>query len=162
MRPSARNFASVLLVVVAIGLTYAVAPAPQWEREVRKIDHDYWAAYNRRDPVAMNAFLADDVEFYHDRGGTLIGKPALAAANGGMKTNPDHLRREEFPGTVRFYPMRRGDDVYGAVVTGEHIFYITEPGKVEQRAGRALFTHLLLRKDGQWHITRILSYEHVD
>jgi ketosteroid isomerase-like protein len=152
----------LLALTIGLGLTRAAVSTPQWEHEVRRLDHDYWAAYNRRDSVAMNSFLSDDVEFYHDRGGTLIGKSALAAANEGMRTNPDHLRREEVPGTVRFFPMRHGDDIYGAVVTGEHRFYITEVGKKERPVGRALFTHLLLRQDGKWHITRILSYEHAD
>jgi hypothetical protein len=64
----------LLALTIGLGLTRAAVSTPQWEHEVRRLDHDYWAAYNRRDSVAMNSFLSDDVEFYHDRGGTLIGK----------------------------------------------------------------------------------------
>lgn len=60
------------------------------------------------------------------------------------------------------YPLRRGEDIYGAVMTGEHDFFVTEPDKAEQLAGRALFTHLMLLKNAQWKIGRILSYSHED
>ena len=62
----------------------------------------------------------------------------------------------------RVYPMRRGDEIYGALVTGEHRFYVTPKGKREFLVGRAYFTQLMLLKDGSWKIARIFSYEHVD
>jgi hypothetical protein len=37
-----------------------------------------------------------------------------------------------------------------------------EAGKADQLLGRALFTHLLLLKNSQWKIARILSYSHMD
>lgn len=58
--------------------------------------------------------------------------------------------------------MRKGDDPYGAVVTGEHVFFLTEPGKPEVQNGRASFTHMMVAKGGEWKIARILSYEHLD
>jgi hypothetical protein len=58
--------------------------------------------------------------------------------------------------------MYKGDKIYGAIVTGDHQFFITEPGKPEFLAGRAFFTHLMLLKSGKWKMARILSYEHVN
>jgi hypothetical protein len=129
---------------------------------VRVSDEAYWAAYNRADPAAMNAMLADDAEFYHDRGGALIGKAALSKANEVMKTNTDRLRREPVAGSVRFSPLRRDEQVYGAVVSGEHQFFVTAQGKAEVEAGRARFTQLMLLKGTQWKVSRILSYDHSD
>lgn len=68
-----------------MGAACAAPATPGWEAAVRKADASYWEAYGRRDPAAINAFVADDVEFYHDRGGTLMGKAERGKANAGMK-----------------------------------------------------------------------------
>lgn len=133
-----------------------------WEASARQADESYWNAYNNVDPQGMNAMLADDVEFYHDRGGKILGKKALAATNEGMKKAEHKLRREAVPGTVRFFPMRKGDDVYGVMVTGEHRFYVLPKGQPEFLVGRAYFTQLMQLKGNAWKISRIFSYEHVD
>jgi hypothetical protein len=150
--------ASIFLVVHAVA---AEQPA-DGEAAARQADAAYWGAYNRVDPGAMNAFLADDVEFYHDRGGTLIGKKALSAANEGMATSEHKLRREALPGTVKFFPMRKDDVLYGYLVTGEHQFFVLPKGQPEFLAGRAHFTQLMVLQGKEWKISRIFSYEHAD
>jgi hypothetical protein len=135
---------------------------PDWEAGARNADDAYWGAYNHVDPKAMNAFLTDDVEFYHDRGGKLIGKKALGAVNDTMSSSDATLRREALPGTVHFFPMRDGEKLYGALVTGEHQFYVLPKGKPEFLAGRAYFTQLMVLQGTSWKISRIFSYEHVD
>lgn len=132
------------------------------EAAIRQADEAYWGAYNRADPVGMNAFLADDVEFYHDRGGTLIGKKALAAVNSEMGAGDHTLRREVIPGTVKFFPMRKDDVVYGYLSTGEHQFIVIPKDKPEFLAGRALFTQLWVLQGKEWKVSRIFSYEHAD
>ena len=152
----------ISIVLMAASAVHAAPGPPVWETAVRKADQAYWDAYNRRDPDTMNSFLTEDVEFYHDRGGTLIGKRELGKVNSGMKTNKARLRRTLVPGSLHVYPMRRDETIYGAVVTGEHDFFALETGKADQLLGRALFTHLMVLKDGQWKIKRILSYSHID
>ena len=148
---------------VAQAQAVAAEPKPvDAEAAVRQADDAYWAAYNRADPVAMNAFLADDVEFYHDRGGTLIGKKALAAVNSEMDGGDHTLRREAIPGTVKFFPMRKDDVVYGYLSTGEHQFIVLPKDKPEFPAGRALFTQLWVLQGKAWKVSRIFSYEHAD
>ncbi|MBC3935763.1 hypothetical protein H8K47_10365 [Undibacterium sp. CY7W] len=56
--------------------------------------------------------------------------------------------------------MRRGNDVYGAIVSGDHEFYSTKAGNIVNKTFRSSFTHLLLLKDGIWKIARIYSYDH--
>jgi hypothetical protein len=158
-----RSIFLALIFFVAQGHVVAAEPKPvDAEAAVRQADDAYWAAYNRADPVAMNAFLADDVEFYHDRGGSLIGKKLLAAANNGMATSEHKLRREVIPGTVKFFPMRKDDVVYGYLSTGEHQFTVLPKDKPEFLAGRALFTQLWILQGKEWKVSRIFSYEHAD
>ncbi len=133
-----------------------------WQAPILKLDTAYWQAFNSAQPAGMNVHLAEDVEFYHDRGGILIGKAALSKVNNGMKTSDSRVRRELIPDTMKLYPLYRGEQLYGAIMTGEHQFFVRLPKKDEQLAGKAYFTHLLLLKKGQWKIARIYSYEHVD
>ena len=160
-----RRLISTSIVMLGMASTAALAQPvadAAWDAGARAADKAYWEAYNRADPDGMNAWLAQDVAFYHDRGGTLIGKKALSAVNDGMKSAPVKLRREAVPGTIRFFPMRQGETLYGAIVTGEHRFYARPKDAPETLAGHANFTHLMLLQGKQWRIARIFSYEHVD
>lgn len=153
-----------LLFTALMGSAPAIAAEKNvdWRGQIAEMDKSYWEAFNRADPVGMNRLLTKDVEFYHDRGGSLIGKAALSRVNNEMRTSKDRIRRELIPDTMKLFPLHRGDKIYGAIMTGEHQFYISSPDKTEKLAGKAYFNHLLLLKNGSWHIARIYSYEHVD
>ncbi len=91
-----------------------------------------------------------------------VGRDPLVAnlrqslcANGSFR-----LRRAAVDGSVRVFPLRKGNTVYGAVMSREHELYVSEPDKPERLDGRALFTHLWLLRDGTWRMARILSYSH--
>lgn len=160
-----RKFVLVLLSS-ALLLTGADTVGAQgkatWAAGLQAADKAYWDAYNRADPDGMNKWLAADVEFYHDRGGKLIGKKALSAANEGMRKTGPRLRREAVPGSMRYYPMREGDAIYGAIVNGRHRFYERAAGGKETLVGEADFSHLVLLQGKEWRIARIFSFEHVD
>ncbi|HEX6879608.1 MAG TPA: nuclear transport factor 2 family protein [Terriglobales bacterium] len=125
-------------------------------------DAVFWDAYNRCDVETMSRFLWSDVEFYHDKGGPTIGFDALVAAlKNGLCGNPNsHLRREAVPGTVKVFPLQKNGVTYGAVLLGEHYFYVNDKGKPEYRDGLARFFHVWLLKDGTWKMARIVSYDH--
>jgi hypothetical protein len=152
---------SLFVLAVFYGSAQAADPASDWEASARQADTAYWDAYNRADPDAMNAFLDENVEFYHDLGGKLIGKAALSKANEAMRGAPHRMRREAALGTVRFFPLRQGDQLYGVLVTGEHRFYVTPKGEKEFLTGGASFTQMMLLNGGQWKVARIFSYAHV-
>jgi hypothetical protein len=152
--------AVLALLVVALNPSRTVeASKADWEKSVRVADEAYWSAYNRADAPAMRAMLADDAEIYQDRDGALVGREALARANEAMQAGARRLRREAIAGTVQFFPLRKDDQVYGAVVQGEHQFFAVGQGKDEAPAGKAHFTELVLLKGTQWKLARILSYE---
>jgi uncharacterized protein DUF4440 len=135
----------------------AIDPAPA----VRDRDDAFWLAYNACDTKAFRGFFTADVEFYHDRGGPTIGLDALDTALATkLCGGPSTLRREAVPDTVRWSILRNGDIVYGAIVAGEHVFYVREPGKAEFLDGRARFLTLWLLKDGAWKMARLVSYDH--
>ena len=153
----------MLAVAVSLAAAQPVAPptASDPASAVRDRDEAFWKAYNACDTKAFRGFFTADVEFYHDRGGPTIGLEALDTALatklcGGAST----LRREPVSDTVRWSILRNGDTVYGAIVAGEHLFYVREPGKAEFLDGRARFLTLWLLRDGGWKMARLVSYDH--
>lgn len=66
------------------------------------------------------------------------------------------ILREAKEGTVQVFPIAN----YGAIITGEHVFFLKEKDKEKRLDGQAKFTHLWQYKDNQWKMSRILSYDH--
>ena len=66
------------------------------------------------------------------------------------------MRRDLVPGTLEVYPIKD----YGAVEMGTHRFH--HPGQEStEQVGEAKFVTLWQNKDGEWKITRAISYDHV-
>jgi|GEM_PF-141321 len=126
------------------------------------LDSGFWNAYNHCDTSVFKNYLEDDVEFYHDKGGITKGASALIQSlEKNLCSNSNyHLRREAVAGSVKVFPLMQNNQVYGAIITGEHLFYITQDGKPEYLDGDANFTHLWLLKNNAWKMSRILSYNH--
>jgi hypothetical protein len=149
----------ILAAVVSLAAAQLVATDPAAIVQAR--DDAFWRAYNACDTAAFRGFFSSDVEFYHDRGGPTIGVDALDTALAkNLCGGGNRLRREPVEGTVRLSILRNGDTVYGAVVAGEHLFYVRPPDKPEFLDGRARFVSLWLLKDGAWKMARLLSYDH--
>jgi ketosteroid isomerase-like protein len=160
-RTSAASIALALLCATVDPLG-AQGPADDVTRAVLERDRAFWAAYNRCDVPAMSEYFTEDVEFYHDRGGVTLGRPALVKAlQDGLCGDPgSRTRREPVEGAVKLYPMKKGDAVYGAILAGEHLFYLTQKGQPESLDGRARFADLWTVKDGVWRMSRVLSFDH--
>jgi hypothetical protein len=125
-------------------------------------DSLFWITYNTCDTTQFQNFFTDDVEFYHDKGGVTQGLEALAGTiKKNLCSNSDvRLRRQAVAGSLKVFPLKKSDSIYGAILSGEHVFYIIEKGEKERLDGRAKFTHVWLRNDGTWKMSRILSYDH--
>ena len=131
---------------------------------IRQQDSVFWEAYNRCDVDKMSEFFWLDIEFYHDKGGLTAGLgPFVEALKNGLCGNPNsHLRREAIPDTVKVFSLEKNGAIYGAVLSGEHYFYVNDKGKPEYRDGMAKFFHVWLLKDGKWKMARVVSYDHHD
>ncbi|MEO7577468.1 MAG: nuclear transport factor 2 family protein [Massilia sp.] len=163
-----RNMKKILLsAVIAASLVPAFAAAqgaPQgWEAEVRQFDQVFWDAYNKCDIKKLLPMTLEELEFYHDQGGEMIGRKAFESAmEKNICGNPQgrRVRREAIADSVHVYPMMAGGKLYGAVMEGNHQFYGYGPGAPESLQDRARFTHLLLLESGVWKVARVLSYDH--
>lgn len=144
---------------MATAQTEAGYPANQAELEAKIIalDAEAFDAYNTCDLEKSRKFFTEDLEFYHDKGGFSKGVDKLMEAmRNNICNNPNRkVIRKPVDGTFKVYPL----EGYGAILTGEHEFYIVE-NRTEQKTGIAKFTHVWLLKDGIWKMSRVLSYDH--
>jgi len=154
---------SLLLLVLYLPL-FAQDERVTVEPTIRHEDAAFWEAYNHCDVARMSRFFWPDFEFYHDKGGLTVGlAPFVEALKTGLCGKPNfRLRREAIPETVKVYPLQKNGVTYGAVLSGEHYFFINDSGKPEYRDGVARFFHVWLLKDGMWKMARAVSYDHRD
>lgn len=134
----------------------------QLKDTILKKDSLFWVTYNTCDTTQYDKFFTKDLEFYHDKGGLTLGlENFVQTAKRNICSKSDfRLRREPVKGTIQVFPLAKDNKIYGAILSGEHLFYIRETGKAERLDGRAKFTHLWLLKEGSWKMSRILSYDH--
>ncbi len=152
----------LVLAGAITGNVRAQSGTPQPVQTILKKDSLFWLSYNNCDTTGYNNLFSDDLEFYHDKGGITLGVQGLALSLAkNLCSNKDfRVFREEVKGSVKLFPLEKNGEVYGAILSGEHIFYIKEKDKPQRVDGRAKFTHLWLLKDGVWKMTRILSFDH--
>jgi hypothetical protein len=123
--------------------------------DIARMDDVLFSAFNRRDLPAISALFSRDLEFYHDRGG-LTHYEANIRAFRKIFANSTYVRRHLVEGSLEVYPING----VGAVETGIHRFYSTEPGGKEQLTATARFIHLWRQDKGRWKIARVISYDH--
>jgi hypothetical protein len=151
----------VLLPLLAVPVARVDAQARQSTaapdelfRTIASLDSALFDAYNRCDLEKFATFIADDVEFYHDKTGLSRSRQSLLEA---LKNNIcGKVRRELIAGTLEVYPLHG----FGAVEIGVHRFCDPKLGKCGEGSGAAKFIHLWQNKDGVWKITRVISYDH--
>ena len=126
------------------------APDPLFQT-IQSLDAKLFDAYNHCDLEKFGSLLADDLEFYHDKGGLSVGRQATVE---GVKNNIcGKVTRELVPGTLEVYPIAN----YGAVEIGVHRFHHPQDSG---NVGEAKFIHLWQNKEGVWKITRVISFDH--
>ena len=124
------------------------------DKAITALDTKLFDAYNHCDLKTFDSLLADDVEFYHDKGGVTLGRQKLTES---IKNNicTGDTQRVLVPGTLKIYYMKG----YGAIEMGVHRF-LHPKTEAENGTGEGSFVHLWRYKDGAWKVTRVLSYDH--
>lgn len=134
----------------------AQAPVPAAEqaeltRTVTAMDTKLFDAYNHCDLKTLGEMVSDDLEFYHDQTGLMVGKAPFLKA---IKENIcGKVQRILVPGTLEVHRLKG----YGAVEIGVHRFHHPgDPGP----GGEAKFIMIWQDRDGVWVVTRVISYDH--
>lgn len=148
------------IIIYFITLTCIVAQVPQNFSDTKKIyneiaqaDSILFDAFNKHDLSKFRLLFTEDLEFYHDLGGFSLYKQTMESFNSLFNQN-NGMRRELVKGSLEVYPIKN----YGAIEVGVHIFYHIENGK--QIEGKFKFVHVWKNENGQWKISRVISYGH--
>ena len=152
-----KHLLSTLLFVIFL-TGYGQELPSDYQTTILKLDSLFWASYNSCDLEKFPGFLSEDLEFYHDKGGlTRTSEKLVEQVKQGLCGDENvHLRREAIEESVHVYPLNK----YGALISGEHRFYLNEKGKAEKLIEKAKFTHVWQFKNNQWKMSRVLSYDH--
>ncbi|MEA2491580.1 MAG: hypothetical protein QOH21_3372 [Acidobacteriota bacterium] len=129
------------------------AEALQLHDEIAGLDRAMFDAFNAHDAAKLGTYFDDSLEFYHDAGG-LSGKAESVASLSRMFVQNNGIRRDLVPGSLHVYPIKD----YGAIEVGAHRFCHQENGKDD--CGVFQFVQIWQKKDGNWKITRVVSYDH--
>ena len=143
-----------------------VPPQPQLAEQIARADAELFDLFFVKpcDERRFRALIADDVEFYHDKDGFVARSAADFVAayrqNCASRADPTtwRSRRELVASSLRVDPVPG----WGAMEVGDHLFYERHGAKgMEKLAGKAKFAMVwVLGPDGQWRVSRILSYAH--
>lgn len=151
-----------LLLVILMLACYAATAQDDHQKDlfkqIKSLDSIMFSVVYKCDAAKIESFFAEDLEFYHDKGGLTKSRATFMEM---QKKNfcgehPFYLRREPVPGSMKVFPMNN----YGAVQTGEHVFYVKGEDGKEVLDGRAKYTHLWKYENDQWRIARVISYDH--
>jgi ketosteroid isomerase-like protein len=160
--PTCCAISTLTFLLAATATSALMAGDVEDNRNVRssilRADKLFWEAYNSCDLDRMEDFLTEDLEFYHDKSGfTKTRESFMKSVEKGMcGMGSGKQRREAVEESLKVHVL--GD--YGAILMGEHRFYLTENGTEERRDGMASFTHVWQRKNDEWKMSRVLSYDH--
>ncbi len=122
-------------------------------KEIAQMDSLVFNAFNKRNIDQFKKMFTEDLEFFHDKGGltgyehTINFLKTTAEKNNGLK-------RELVKGSLEVYPIPG----YGAMEIGAHTFCHLENGK--QDCGTFKFVQIWQKKNGEWKISRVVSYGH--
>lgn len=160
-----RSFLYFLVFLFSISFTNAqIAENSQLFSELKKQDSIFFErGFNTCDLPYLEKAVDEHLKFYHDTGGFQDKKLFLERVKQNICSNPlKKPIRKVVPGSLKVFPLYNNGDLYGAIQSGEHQFYIREPGKEDVLGGRAKFTTVWTKKEGSWIMSDVLSYDHGD
>lgn len=144
-------------VLLAAALLLAQPDAAPADAEVSlhdtivALDARVFAAFNSCDGEGFGAYVAEDIEFYHDEAGLELSREALIeSVNTSICGN---FRRQLTPGSIEVWPVPG----YGAIETGWHAF-VNYGADAPHGQGR--FLHIWREDEDGWKLARVVSYDH--
>ncbi|MFY0630087.1 MAG: nuclear transport factor 2 family protein [Flavobacteriaceae bacterium] len=155
------KFFLLTLTLLFTTITNSQNKTSDLEKTIYHHDSIFWDGYNKCNIPVFEKYITDDFEFYHDKGGLTVGKQKfLNSVSNGLcnKTNTWTLRREVVKGSTKVYVLNK----YGAILSGEHNFFLKQKDGKEKLVETAKFTHVWKQIGNTWKMSRVLSYDHQD
>ena len=121
--------------------------------KIIKQDSLLFVAFNAKNITDLKSFFTDKLEVYQDNTGLRNYDQTIEAFTGLFKMEYT-LTRTPINKSIEVYPIKN----YGAIETGQHTFCHTENNKLECATFK--FVHIWEQKDGQWKLSKIITYGH--
>ena len=139
--------------VVPVSNSEAPSASQQLYNEIERMDGVLFDAFNAQNLNKLKTLFTDDLEFYQDNEGLALYQQTMKDFKS-MFEQKNKVRRELVKGSMEVYPIKN----YGAIEIGIHKFCHIENGKEE--CGTFKFVHVWQNKNGEWKISRVISYNH--
>ncbi|MCY0977907.1 class A beta-lactamase-related serine hydrolase [Chryseobacterium wangxinyae] len=132
--------------------------------ELKKQDSLFFErGFNNCDMAYLEKTIDENLKFYHDNGGFQDKKLFMERTKQNICSNPNQKPiRKVIVSSLEVFPLYNNGNLYGAIQTGEHQFYIREKNKKDVLGGQAKFTSVWTKKDENWLMSDVLSYDHGD
>ena len=134
-----------------------LAPKPTTKDElyqtVARLDAEMFAAFNAKDVNKLMSYFADNLEFYHDKGGLANFNQTKEGFTRLFAQSPD-ITRTLVPGSLEVFPVKN----YGAMHIATQRFCHVENG--HEDCGNSKFVMVWQQQASTWKITRVVSYDH--
>lgn len=130
--------------------------------ELKKQDSLFFErGFNNCDIAYLEKSMDENLKFYHDNGGFQNKKLFLERTRQNICGNPNQKPiRKVIESSLQVFPLYNNGELYGAIQTGEHQFFTREKNKGDVLGGQAKFTSVWTKKDGNWLMSDVLSYDH--
>ncbi|MDF2553073.1 MAG: serine hydrolase [Chryseobacterium sp.] len=132
--------------------------------ELKKQDSLFFErGFNNCDIAYLEKSVDDNLKFYHDFGGFQDKKLFMERTKKNICGNPNQKPiRKVIESSLEVFPLYNNGELYGAIQTGEHQFFTREKNKEDVLGGQAKFTSVWTKKNGNWLMSDVLSYDHGD
>lgn len=117
--------------------------------KIVSMDKVFFDAYNNCDLEKQASIYADDIEFFHDKGGLMTSKKEIIEAT--KRNICGKVTRELIEGSVEVYPINK----YGAVQIGFHKFHNNQEPDAESTPSK--FITIWNNESGNWRMTKVIS-----
>lgn len=139
-----------------------VSSDTQLFKDLKKADSLLFdVGFNTCNVQMFRELVDEDFEFYHDQSGITPDKATFISGteNGLCQLDYQPIRKLNQK-SLKVYPLYNNGELYGGIQEGVHSFYALRNGELSGPTSKAQFTHLWLIKDGNWKLSRVLSYNH--
>ncbi len=121
--------------------------------QIARLDSLLFAAYNAKNLDLMKTFFTKDLEWYQDNGGLINYEKVFINFQSIFNRDYD-LTRSLVKESLEVHPIQG----YGAIEVGSHQFKHIENDKLE--VGTFKFLMIWKNDNGNWKISRVISYDH--
>lgn len=130
--------------------------------QLKKADSSLFErGFNNCDFEILEKLVDDSFEFYHDENGIQNREQFLKGFKESICSNPNNKPiRKVIDESLEVFRLKNNGETYGAIQKGIHLFYIKEPHKELYLTNTAKFTSIWILKEGNWKLSRVLSYDH--